>query len=122
MTGALTPEAPARTKPGLTRRPWFKPALGILLLAIILFWAPVLGLLTASGKVSDEIDRGADQVNIVVKLAVEPDQYHRETLSELGVYSGRDREDATILRLRAVTQPDLDRIARFFWVESIEPF
>lgn len=49
--------------------------------------------------------------------------FHRETLSEHGVYAGRDRNqpDGTRLVLRNVSEQDLDRMARFFWIESIEP-
>jgi len=119
MTQSAPAAAPVVAKRGVTQRPWFKPAIGIALLAVILFAGPVLGLLTAGGKISPDIDRTAEQVDVEVKLPFEPDQFHRETLSDLGVYSGRDRSDATILRLRAVTQDDLDRIARLFWVESI---
>ena len=105
----------------LTARPWFKPAIGISLLAIILFAAPVLGWVTASGKIDDGIDRTSETVNVNVKLFFEPKQFHRETLSELGVFAGRSRDDTTVLRLRAVTQDDLESISRLFWVESITP-
>lgn len=108
-------------KPRISQRPWFKPAIGVALLAFILLWAPVLGLLTSPGKISPDVDRTAAQVDIEVKMPFEPEQFHRETLSELGVFAGRDRDDPTILRLRAVTQSNLDRISRFFWVESIGP-
>ncbi len=52
----------------------------------------------------------------------EMETYHREALSELGVYSGRLRDlTQNGARLRAVTQDNVDRIARLFWVESIRP-
>lgn len=108
-------------KQAISKRPWFKPAIGIILLLIILFTAPVLGWVTASDKIDDGVSRTAETVNVTVKIYFEPEQFHRETLSELGVFAGRDRSDPTALRLRAVTQDDLDRISRLFWVESIEP-
>lgn len=107
------------TKRGITSRPWFKPAIGITLLAIILFAAPVIGWVSSSGKIDDGVDRSAETVNVSVKLFFEPQQFHRETLSELGVFAGRDRSDPTVLRLRAVTQDNLTSISRLFWVESI---
>lgn len=111
----------AGTGPRLISRPWVKPVIGIVLLSVILFTAPVVGWLEADGKIDESIDREASRVDVLVDLPFEPEQYHREALSALGVYAGRGREDATRLRLRAVEQENLERIARFFWVEQIEP-
>lgn len=103
-------------------RPWWiKPVVGLVLLAIVLLAAPMYGRLTSGGKVDEAVDRSAAQVNITVDLPFEPENYHRDTLAELGVFAGRDRTDATKVRLRAVTQENLDRIANFFWVEGIAP-
>lgn len=100
---------------------WLKPVIGIILLSIILLAAPVYGRLTSDGKISDEIDRDASQVNVTVDLPFAPENYHRETLSELGVFAGRDRSDETRLRLRAVTPSDLEKIANLYWVEAVLP-
>lgn len=108
--------APAKVA---TQRPWLKPAIGIALLLIILFAAPIYGRLTSGGKIDPGIDRSASQVDVTVDLPFAPEAYHRDTLSDLGVFAGRDREDETKLRLRAVTQSDLDRIANLYWVEAI---
>lgn len=103
-------------------RPWWvKPVVGIVLLSIVLLAAPVYGRLTSGGKISDQIDRNAPQVNVSVDLPFEPENYHRETLADLGVFAGRDRTDPTKLRLRAVTQENLEKIANLFWVEEIVP-
>jgi len=104
------------------QRPWWiKPLIGIILLTALLLAAPVYGRLTSGGKISDQIDRSAPQVDISVDLPFEPESYHRETLSDLGVFAGRDREDPTKMRLRAVTQDNLEKIANLFWVEEIVP-
>ncbi|MFT7475600.1 MAG: hypothetical protein ACI81L_002539 [Verrucomicrobiales bacterium] len=104
------------------QRPWWiRPIIGIIILSAVLLIAPVYGRLTAGGKISPDISRTAEQVNITVDLPFEPENYHRDTLSDLGVFAGRSREDATKLRLRAVTQDNLDAIANFFWVEGIAP-
>lgn len=103
-------------------RPWWlKPVVGLILLAIMLLAAPAYGRLTSGGKISPEIDRTAAQVNVTVDLPFEPENYHRETLSDLGVFGGRDREDLTLVRLRAVSQSDLEKIANLFWVDEIIP-
>lgn len=79
---------------------------------------PVFG----SGKISPEIDRQAERVDVIVDLKFEPGQFHRETISELGAFSGTDREDRSKLRLRAVPQENLTKLANYFWVEEIVPF
>ncbi|MGI9605697.1 MAG: hypothetical protein ACR2P0_06115 [Acidimicrobiales bacterium] len=104
------------------QRPWWlKPLIGIIVLTAVLLAAPVYGRLTSGGKISPDIDRTAEVVDISVDLPFEPESYHRETLSDLGVFAGRDRTDPTKLRLRAVTQGNLNKIANFFWVEEIVP-
>ena len=100
---------------------WAKPIVGLVLLAIMLLTAPIYGRLTSGGKISPEIDRTASQLEVTVDLPFEPENYHRETLSDLGVFGGRDREDLTLVRLRGVTQGDLEKIANLFWVDEIFP-
>ena len=103
-------------------RPWLRPVIGLVLLAIIVLTAPIYGRLTSGGKIDPAIDRSAATVDVEVILPFELEEYHRETLSELGVYSGRLRDlTLTGARMRAVSQSDLDRIANLFWVESIRP-
>ena len=103
-------------------RPWWiKPVIGIILLSALLLAAPMYGRFTSDGKISADIDRSAAEVNVSVDLPFEPENYHRDTLSELGVFAGRDRSDPTKLRLRAVSQDNLEKIANLFWVEGIAP-
>ncbi len=113
-------DAPA-TRRVRSPRWWLKPVIGMVAVTIILLAAPLYGRFTAGGKISADIDRSAEQVNVTVDLPFPPENYHRDTLSELGVFAGRDRSDETKLRLRAVSQSDLDKISRLFWVEGIEP-
>jgi hypothetical protein len=105
----------------IRQRPWVTPLIGVILLLAILLAAPIYGRLTSDGKINPEIDRAAATVDVTVDLPFEPEAYHRDTLSELGVFAGRDREDPTKLRLRAVTQGNLDSIGNLYWVESIDP-
>lgn len=105
----------------IRQRPWLSPLIGGVILFAILAAGPLYGRITSGGKIDPGIDRSATTVDVTVDLPFEPESYHRETLSELGVFAGRDRSDPTKLRLRAVTQGDLNRIANLFWVEKIDP-
>jgi len=118
----MTTEAPAREKVALWQRPWFRPLIGVVMVLVLLFTDEVVGALQAGGKIDPTIDRAANSVNIVVDVKFEPRIFHQEVLAELGVFSGRNREDRSQLRLRAVTQSDLDQISRLFWVDKILPF
>jgi hypothetical protein len=106
----------------LKQRPWIKPAIGVFVLAFLLLAGPIWGRMNAGGKIDPEVDRTATAVDIEVIVPFELETYHREALSELGVYSGRLRDlTQNGARLRAVSQDNVDRIANFFWVESIRP-
>jgi hypothetical protein len=120
MTGSPATRGTAASR--VVRR-WAKPILGLALLAIILFAGPFIGWVTAGGKISPEIDRGASRVNIVVELSDTPTAFHRETLSDFGVYAGRDRNQLGEPRLvlRNVPQSSLDRLTGFYWIKTIEP-
>lgn len=106
---------------GRSDRWWIKPVIGLIALAVILLAAPVYGWLTSGGKIADDVDRTAQQVDVTVDLPFPPENYHRETLGDLGVFAGRDRSDETKLRLRSVTQSNLEKIANLYWVDRIEP-
>lgn len=100
---------------------WVKPVVGIMLLAAILAIGPLLGLATAGGKVSPKVDRHSPTVNIEVVMSFVPRQFHRQVLSGLGVFAGRDLNNDRALKLRQVTQTNLDRLSHFYWVRRIEP-
>lgn len=105
-------------------KPWFRPLIGVMLLVALLAAAPVYGRLTSTGKISPDISRDATVVEVIVDLPVDLLNFHREELSELGVFSGRDRNnlgDRSRVRLQNVTQDNLEKMANLYWVESIEP-
>jgi hypothetical protein len=98
--------------------------LGLVLALAGVTTGPTIQTIPAFGtsKISPDIDRSAERVDVIVDLKFEPDQFHRETIAELGVFSGTDREDRSKLRMRAVPQENLPKIANLFWVEEIVPF
>ncbi len=118
-----TEEIPSDTEAAevIRQRPWLTPLIGCLALLAILVAGPIYGRLTSAGKIDPLVDRDSTSVDITVDLPFEPESYHRDTLSALGVFAGRDRTDSTKMRLRAVTQGNLDKIANLFWVEGIAP-
>lgn len=105
-------------------RPWFRPLIGVVLIALILLAAPAWGWVTSGDRISAEINRDAEVVSVIVDLTVDASTFHRTELSKLGVFSGRDRNnptDRSRVRLQNVTQENLEKLSRFYWVERIEP-
>lgn len=103
---------------------WFRPVIGMTVLVMILAAAPAYGRLTAGGKIDEGISRTSPTVDVIVDLTTEVGAFHTQTLGDLGVFSGRDRNnlsDRSRVRLQNVTQSDLDALARLYWVERIEP-
>lgn len=117
-----TASAPPDRRVALWKRPWFRPLIGAILLLVLLFGDEVVGAVQAGGKISPELDRSAEVVNIVVDIKFEPRIFHQEVLAELGVFAGRNREDRSQLRLGNVSQSAVDQIARLYWVEEVLPF
>ena len=119
----MTIELAGRT-PRFYEQWWFRPLIGVTLLVLILIAAPLYGRVTSGGKISPEISRSAATVDVVVDLTTEAATFHREVLSDHGVFGGRDRNniaDRTRVRLQNVTQSDLDALTRLYWVEAIDP-
>ncbi len=105
------------------QRPWFRPALGVLIIAFVILAGPIYGRLTAGGKIGPDVDRDAEMVNVIVDLDVDVTTFHREELSSLGVYAGIDRNnpgDRSRVRLQRVEQGDLTKLSRLYWVDHIE--
>ena len=119
----MTLDRPGAT-PRFYSRWWFRPAIGVTVLALILLAAPVFGRVTSGGKICPDVSRSAPAVSVIVDLTTEVGTFHREVLSDLGVFSGRDRNntsDRTRVRLQNVSQENLDALTRLYWVEGIDP-
>lgn len=110
--------------PAVHQRWWFRPVIGIVLLAVILTAAPIYGRVTAGGKIDPGVSRTAPTVNVIVDLTTDVGNFHQNTLADFGVFGGRDRNslsDRSRVRLQNVTQDRLDALTRIYWVEKIEP-
>jgi hypothetical protein len=87
---------------------------GLLLLAA---WQTYLSL-SAPGKVAASLRQGAPKVNVMVVLPFTPDRFHVMAMQQFGRVSGTEE---TSIEVRGVKQEDLSRLARPFWVRSIDP-
>lgn len=105
----------------MSRAWWGKPVLGLGIVMVIALAGPIYGRSVAGGKIDRAINRQAVTVDVVVELSFTPESYHRRTLADLGVYSGRVDDDRKLIRLLAVSQADLERLANLYWVDSIAP-
>lgn len=119
----MTVDTPGRALPFYSKW-WFRPVIGLAVLAFILVAAPIFGRLTADGKISPDVSRTAPAVNVIVDLTTEVGTFHREILGDRGVFSGRDRNnptDRTRVRLQNVSQEGLEALTKLYWVEGIDP-
>lgn len=87
---------------------------GLLLFAA---WQTHLSL-SAPAKVAASLRAGAPKVNVLVVLPFTPDRFHVMAMQQFGRVSGTE---GTSIEVRGVKQGDLSRLARPFWVSSIDP-
>ncbi len=87
---------------------------GLLLFAA---WQTYLGL-SAPGKVAAVLRETTPKVNVLVVLPFSPDRFHVMAMQQFGRVSGTE---GTSIEVRGVKQDDLTRLARPFWVRSIDP-
>ncbi len=74
--------------------------------------------MAAPGKIAPGFDRGAEKVNILVTLPFPPERFHVLVFQRYGRVSGT--QDNTI-EVRGVKKADLNRLARPYWVNRVEP-
>ena len=94
-------------------------ALGVLLLAAILWGQDLVGIATAAGRLDPALRAVSGPVNVVVVLDFTPERFHNERLQRYGVFAGRDKA-VNRLRLRMVTPDNLRGLSRIVWVSRIE--
>jgi hypothetical protein len=110
----------ARRRGWLLGREGRKVALGILLIALVLFGQDLVGAATAFVRLDPALKNPAGPSNVVAILNFTPERFHNERLAQLGVFSGRDGA-VNRVRLRMVTPENLRRLASLVWVSRIEP-
>lgn len=100
-------------------RPWIRPIIGIVLVLALTVGDDALGWATAGGKLDPELRSVDQRADIVVTMDFEPERFHAEILSTLGVFAGRGETNSQI-RLRSVRPENVRTVSRLFWVESVE--
>ena len=91
---------------------------GIAIILALVFGDSAYGALTARWRMSDELRNVTAPVNLVIYLPFEAQRYHTGQLRQYGTFAGR-QEDGGILLAR-VSQEDLERLSRQFWIERME--
>ncbi len=89
----------------------------LLVLLAVLAWHGWLWL-AAPFKIAADMPTDRNRVDVLVTLAFVPDRFHVQELQRFGRVSGtRDNQ----VEVRSVNRANLHRLARPFWVESVEP-
>ncbi len=119
--GAPNPERRA------SRRLWLrfgaegrKLAVGVLLIAGVLYGQELFGVATAGTRLDPALRGATRPSNIVVVLDFMPERFHNERIAEYGVFAGRDGA-LNRIRLRMVSPRSLADLASIPWVSRIEP-
>ena len=115
-----TDEAPARRRNWLLGREGGKVAVGILLIALVMFGQDIIGVATASRRLDPALVNATGSSDVVAVLSFTPERFHNERLATYGVFAGRDGA-VNRVRLRRVTPANLRRLASLAWVSRIEP-
>jgi hypothetical protein len=97
-----------------------KVALGILLIALVLFGQDIVGAATTFVRLDPALENPTGPSNVVAILNFTPERFHNERLAQYGVFAGRDGA-LNRVRLRMVTPQNLRKLASLVWVSRIEP-
>ncbi|MPZ88735.1 MAG: hypothetical protein GEU81_11810 [Nitriliruptorales bacterium] len=100
-------------------RPPVRLVVGVVVVVLLVAGEPALGWLLAPGKVGDGLAQVDSETAVVVQLAVEPQRFHVERLSQFGFYGGREGDPRRI-RLTRVRPDAVREIASLLWVQSVE--
>jgi hypothetical protein len=120
MAMLLIENAPTRRRGRWLGHEGRKVALGILLIALVLFGQDIVGAATAFVRLDPALAHPAGPSNVVAILNFTPERFHNERLAQYGVFAGRDGA-VNRIRLRMVTPENLRKLAGLVWVSRIEP-
>lgn len=83
-------------------------------LAVFQIWLSI----AAPAKISQDVQRDARRVDVVVTLAFPPERFHIQKFQDFGRVSGT-RENS--VQVRGVNGARLNALARPYWVRAVEP-
>jgi hypothetical protein len=97
-----------------------KIAIGVLLIAVVLFGQHVYGVATAQRRLAPALRNATGPSNVIVVLDFQPERFHSERIQQYGAFAGRDGA-LNRIRLRQVSVGNLRALADIPWVARIEP-
>jgi hypothetical protein len=113
------------SRPAVRRRLGFGPepakiAIGVTLIALILFGQQLYGMATSGSRLTAALRDASGPRNVIVVLDFMPDRFHSERVQQYGAFAGRDGA-LNRIRLRNVTPEKLRELAAIPWIARIEP-
>lgn len=114
-------QSPARAHPLLRGlRTVLRTAQGRVVLAGLVAWAVYEAWLSlaAPGKVTGAFPTDREKVAVRVTLPFPPERFHVMVFQRFGRVTGTD---GNTVEVRGVPRTDLERLARPYWVERVEP-
>jgi hypothetical protein len=97
-----------------------KIAVGIGLIALILFGQHIYGRATATSRLDPALRGATGASNVIVMLDFMPERFHSERVQQYGTFAGRDGA-LNRMRLRNVRPDRLQQLAAIPWVAQIVP-
>jgi hypothetical protein len=83
-------------------------------------WGPALyGFVTTGGRVAGGLQSAGGPVNVRVGMSFRPQTFQRQELTKYGVFGGIRGRDVVLFN---VSQDNLRRLGRLYWVDSVRPF
>ena len=101
----------------VTRRAAVQLAIGVLLIAVMIWGPSVYGMLTTSGRLDESLSGIQRPVDVRVDLDFKPQAFHTRTLQQHGVFGGKPSDKS--VRLFQVTPDSLTALSRLYWIVSI---
>jgi hypothetical protein len=101
----------------ITKRAAVQLAIGVVLIAVMIWGPGVFGMLSTSGRLDESLAGVERPVDVRVDLDFKPQAFHTNTLQQHGVFGGKPSDKS--VRLFQVTPDSLTALSRLYWIVSI---
>src|SRR3981081_4126279 len=108
--GGREPAGPRAARRLVLGREGRRVAVGILLIALVLFGQDIVGAATMFVRLDPALNNPTGPSNVIAILTVTPERFHNERLAQYGVFSGRYGA-VNRVRLPIVTRKNLPKLA-----------